>query len=56
MCVCVRETHTHIREAVEALDAANAALYWSFTQTDLYGESKTPQVSSEQQSTFSFAF
>jgi hypothetical protein len=37
------ESSTMIREAVEALDAANAALYWSFTQTDLYGESKTPQ-------------
>ena len=45
-CPCARAPCTHsepAREAVEALDAANAALYWSFTQTDLYGESKTPQ-------------
>jgi hypothetical protein len=37
------ESSQMIRSAVEALDADNAALYWKFTQTDLYGELKTPQ-------------
>ena len=37
------ESSRMIREAVEGLDAQNAALFWSFTQTDLYGDLKTPQ-------------
>jgi len=37
------ESSQMIRAAVDDLDAENASLFWSFTQTDLYGDVKTPQ-------------
>ena len=37
------ESSQRIRQAAEELATDTSALFWSFTQTDLYGDMKTPQ-------------
>ena len=37
------ESSQRIRRAAEELATDTSALFWSFTQTDLYGDVKTPQ-------------
>ena len=37
------QSSSMIRNAVQELDPEMSALYWSFTQTSLYGDIKTPQ-------------
>ena len=37
------ESSQRIRLAAEELATDTSALFWSFTQTDLYGDVKTPQ-------------
>ena len=37
------ESSQRIRLAAEELAPDTSALFWSFTQTDLYGDVKTPQ-------------